>query len=269
MKKLLYTLFAFAIIVACEKDMDDNASYSINPIEAEVSNIDMDTNLLIDSIIDRLSTNGISVPSTKGSASTARTTLPACAEDTRDGLTIGGSSDYISYEFAVINGSNYGILRSEAETPLAAFTPVVSISFVNLGSGNVGIYVGADQVVVLNIPAFGPLFDNSLLGTAFVENLDAAFIYTSDSSTTAAGLACMDVADPTWGESAPGSGLWQLFAADGTTLMGSYQISDAPFPLTGKLATRMTNATSHTVNHYAGSEESDVRDAIEDDFAGR
>ena len=72
MKKLLYTLFAFAIIVACEKDMDENYdASSINPIEAEVVAGNLEARF--DAFNDFLrGATFTPVSKEKGSASTAR-----------------------------------------------------------------------------------------------------------------------------------------------------------------------------------------------------
>ena len=253
-------LFAFAIIVACEKDTDDNYdSSSINPIEAEVSNLDIDT--IVGDLVSRWTANGISVPSSKGSVSTARSTGTACVEDTRDGLTIDGETDYISYEIAIINGRNFGIARSDADSPLAAFTPLVTVYFVNKGSNNVNIVVNGSVVNSFNNAQFIPLFANGApLNGGYVENLNAAFIYLTPGTLADAGIACTAAAPATW---VPGdNGLFSL------TGVGSYRLSPAPFPLTGFLATMETNDTSNTVRNYAGTTSSSVHDAIRGDYAG-
>ena len=67
MKKLFYLLFAFAIIVACEKDMDDYDTTSINPIEAEIV---PEYDYL--SFIDGLAEEAPSAKDIKGSPNTAR-----------------------------------------------------------------------------------------------------------------------------------------------------------------------------------------------------
>ena len=262
MKKLLYTLFAFALIVACEKDMDDNYdSSSINPIEAEVSNLDIDA--IVGDLVSRWTANGISVPSTKGSVSTARNTGTACAEDTRDGQTIDGETDYISYEIAIINGRNFGIARSDADSPLAAFTPLVTVYFVNKGSNNVNIVVNGSVVNSFNNAQFIPLFANGApLNGGYVENLNAAFIYLTPGTLADAGVACTAAAPASWGESSTTPGLFELAG------VGSYTIAPAPFPLTGFLATMSTNDTSHTVSNYAGTTSSSVHDEIRGDYAG-
>ena len=249
MKKLLLTIFAIAAIIACDKDAYDNDDVTnINVLEqAEEINASLDIDVDYDAIITRLTGKDFSSISDKGSVSTRRsTTTPvACADDERNGLTIGGSTDYIHYEFAIINGNNYGVIRSEAETFTAPFTPVVTLVFTNQGNGNVGVYVNGALASTLNLPSFAPLFDNSILTNAFVENLDANFVYTSDSSATDAGLSC-------------------IYAGQ------YYEVTPAPFPLNGFLATLNGVALPAGMDsaNYAGTTEQAVRDAIEADIVG-
>ena len=249
MKKLLLTIFAIAAIVACDKDAYDNDDVAnINVLEqAEEINASLDLDVDYDAIITRLTGKDFSSISDKGSVSTRRsTTTPvACADDARDGLTIGGSTDYISYEFTTIGGVNYGVIRSEAETFTAPFNRVVNLVFVNLGSNNVGVYVNGSSVATLNIPAFTPLFDNTILTSAFVEVLDSNFVYTGDSNVADAGLSC-------------------IYAGQ------YYEVTPAPFPLNGFLATLNVVALPAGMSsaNYAGTTEEAVRTAIENDIVG-
>ena len=242
MKKLILSLFAIAtIFVACDKEAVDIQEPLAVELEEVDATIDMDVDY--DVIIARLTGKEFS---SKGNASSARTTANvACADDARDGLTIGGSTDYISYEFTTIGGVNYGVIRSEAETFTAPFNRVVNLVFVNLGSNNVGVYVNGSSVATLNIPAFTPLFDNSILANAFVEVLDANFVYTGDSNVADAGLSC-------------------IYAGQ------YYEVTPAPFPLNGFLATLNDVALPAGMSsaNYAGTSEAAVRAAIEADIVG-
>ena len=248
MKKIFLTLIAVAaVFVACDKDALDQDVNNINVLEqAEEINASLDLDVDYDAIITRLTGKEFSSSNnfSKGSASTARNTgtNTPCADDTRHGLTIGGSTDYISYEFTTIGGSNYGVIRSEALTRTAAFNRVVNLVFVNLGSNDVGVYVNDALVATLNIPSFIPLFDNAILANAFVENLDSNFVYAGDSDISAAGLSC-------------------IYAGD------FYDVTPAPFPLQGFLATINSNLPSTMSSaNYAGTDEAAVRAAIENDI---
>ena len=272
MKKILLTLFAVAaVVIACDKDALDQDVNNINVLEqAEEINasVDLDTDAIIGSIIERWTGDGLSVPSSKkGTASTARTTTTIdCVEDTRDGLTIDGETDYISYEIAVINGRNFGIARSDADSPLGAFTPLVTVYFVNKGSNNVNIVVNGAVVNSFNNAGFIPLFANGApLNGGYVENLNAAFIYLTPGTLADAGVACTAAVEADWSESPSTPGLWEH------ATYGSYQLSNAPFPLSGVLARVMSEGTdvSGTLNYAASGSMTDnaaVREAIENDF---
>ena len=73
MKKLLYTLFAFALIVACDKDNLDNDASSIAPIESSAKDLAIAD---VKSILNGLDFTGDlqNTPAPKGSSNlTART----------------------------------------------------------------------------------------------------------------------------------------------------------------------------------------------------
>ena len=74
MKKLFYTLFAFAIIVACEKDAFDTDEVNVDSINAVVESNEITTAKAFEFIKNINNTNNllVSPKSTKGSASTAR-----------------------------------------------------------------------------------------------------------------------------------------------------------------------------------------------------
>ena len=239
MKKLLLTLFAVAaVFVACDKDAVDVQETVVVEVVEDAPLMDLDIDY--DLIITRLTGKEFS---SKGASSARTNANVACADDERDGLTIGGSTDYISYEFTTINGVNYGVIRSEALTRTAPFNRVVNLVFVNLGNNDVGVYVNGNLVSTLNIPAFTPLFDNSILASAFVEVLDANFVYTGDSNIADAGLSC-------------------IYAGQ------YYEVTPAPFPLNGFLATLNGVAlpAGKSSANYAGTTREAVVTAIENDI---
>ena len=254
MKKFLFTIFAFALIVACEKDAFEQDTYDINPIEAaEEINASLDIDFDYDALVARLTGKDLSVDNTKGSkgsASTARNTGTnvACGDDERDGLTIDGETDYITYELATINGNNYGVIRSEELTRTAAFNPVATITFVNKGSGLTKIFVDGNYVNEFTSVPFGDLYADSALRTsagvpfAYIENLNSNFIYIGDGTAASAGLSC-------------------IYAGQ------YYEVTPAPFPLNGFLATlRGALPSGMDSANYAGTTEEAVRAAIEADI---
>ena len=240
MKKLLYTLFAFALIVACDKDMDDNYdSSSINPIEAEVE-ISAETLSIVDALVSRLE-NGL--PSDKGvkgtSGFTARTG-DACADDTR---SLTGYTNYLSYEIFIDGGNNYGLIRSEENLPISdQISPFLTIWLAQDGTGN-NFDVVVNGAVVSSGTSAGLIGLFAAPELVAMENLNAAFVYTGVGDVTIASCtAATGGSTEVWAPS-----------ADGLTWThpthGSYTLSAAPFPLTGILA---TTSESHSAN-YAGT----------------
>ena len=245
MKKLLLSLFAIAtVFVACDKEaIDSQEPTAIEISEANASlDSNLDTDLLIESLMSRYGVKGFEFTSSPSSSRTGTATV-ACAEDTRDGQTIDGSTDYITYELATINGSNYGIIKSEAETFTAPFTPVATLAFVNKGSGLTKIFLNGNYVNEFTSTPFEALYDNALLANAYVENLNHLFIYLNDGNLNDAGLSCVNAGQ-------------------------YYEVTPAPFPLNGFLA-RITNPSGFAGNslNYAASTEAAVRTAIEADIA--
>ena len=259
MKKLLYTLFAFAIIVACDKDMDDNYdSSSISPIEAQVEVSD-ETMSIIDGLISRLE-NGL--PSDKGIKGTSRITSrsgDSCAIDAR---SLTGYTNYISYEIFTdaTTSSNFGLIRSEENIPVSdAITPIITVWLAQDGSGN-------DFDVLVNGAVVSSGNSAGLIGLMAVPNLrsmealNAAFIFTGVGDVTIAD--CTAAATGSWTENPTDAGLFELAG------MGSYRLTPAPFPLTGMLATVVTDdTTSDDTNNYAGTDANAVHTAIRANFA--
>ena len=252
MKKLLYTLFALAIIVACDKDMDDNyGSSSINPIEAEVE-IDDNTKSIVDALISRLE-NGL--PSDKGVKGTSGLTARSgddCAADTR---SLSGYTNYLSYEIFIDGGNNYGLIRSEEANPVSdQISPILTIWLAQDGSGNdFDVIVNGNVVSSGNSAGLIGLFGVPNLKA--MENLNATFVYTGVGDVT---IADCTEATGSWTES---DGLFSLAG------VGSYRLTPAPFPLTGMLATVVSKDDSaNVVANYAGTTADAVNTAIRADF---
>ena len=247
MKKLFLTLFAVAAIVACQKEAVESQEPLAIEIEEVNVNMDIDTDLIIESITARFGAEGFEA--TKAPSS-SRTTGPAvsCAEDVRDGLTIGGFTDYISYEITTVAAGNFGVVRNEEESLSSAFTPIVTLYFVNEGSNVSGIYVlqsdgSIDRVGEFTSVGFNGLYSNTAgINGLYIENLNARFGYTSVGNAASAGLECVNT-------------------------RAHYDVTPAPFPLNGFLATISSSAsfTGSSLN-FAGTDEAAVRRAIEADI---
>ena len=104
MKKLFYLLFAFAIIVACEKDMDESYNVdSISPINAVVESPEMSAQDAFNFLNN--SFKGIDTSVKSVSSSTARTD---------------SSSDWLHVIFSENNGVHVAKLNSEEATETCA-----------------------------------------------------------------------------------------------------------------------------------------------------
>ena len=241
MKKVLLTIFAVAaVFVACDKE----AVELQDPIAVEISeaNASLDIDVDIEGIIGRLSNKDFS--SIKGIADASRNTgSTPCAEDVRDGLTIEGSTDYLSYEIASIGGANYAIIRDEMHSPLGAFTPLVTVFFVNKGSNITDVVIGGNVVSSFTNSGFAGLYADGTVGGGFIEGLSSVYVYTGDSTVAAAGLGC-------------------IYAGQ------YYDVTPAPFPLNGFLATLNNVAlpTGKSSANYAGTDRDAVIRAIEGDI---
>ena len=273
MKKLFYTLFAFALIVACEKDMDENYdSSSINPIEAEVA---IDYKARFDAFNDFLRGADITpskeVPS-KESASTAR----------------GGQNgpDWVELIWFAQGSEHYVYTRPD---------DLGNACYDNIGSGVSNIYRetysyrAATQMVHIQVAEDAgaefaiPADLQALYASAFLD-VNAAIYFANLDGTT---WTFQEGALPT-GTSfnfdcagTPGTGTgtptfdWRLIAGStdmyentNPAITATYRLSPAPFPLTGMLATIVTADSDNASANYAGTSSSTVRDAIEDDIEG-
>ena len=253
MKKLLYTLFAFAlVIVACEKDMDESYNVdSISPIEASVEEIDIESRF--EAFNDLIS--GIEIP---------KTTTPS----TRRGGDNGTNWIEVTW-FTHTDGGRYVYLRPE-DLGNGCYPDAADEETYTLLPGNrLNIQVETATGTASNtfgLPASLVSRYNGAFGgaTASVFNAQASanrVVFGAIPSITVA-FECTTTAPSVWEEDSATRG---LFSLEG---VGSYQLDPAPFPLTGFLATMRTNTSGHTVRNYAGTTSSSVHDEIRGDFAG-
>ena len=241
MKKLLYTLFAFAIIVACEKDMDDNYNVdSISPIEAQVSLSDSEILGIVNSILDLGPIKG----STRGDAD----------------LTSKGA-DRISMHIFLDNGQFYSTYVSEDNDDLCGPSTATALASVHLNRDetNNDIYVTLGEATnrLNTVPGdFSVLFSlplNILLKLDSTNNyaVSGQGIFNADNVAT--------FADATTYAMTCSSG-----PVDVSTF---YNVTPAPFPLTGFLATIIDQGLfTGTSANYAGTTSSSVIEAIERDI---
>ena len=242
MKKLLLTIFAITALVACDKDAYDQDVVNINVVEqAEEINASIDIDYDIDGLIDRLldlDLNSKSI-SGKGSASTARTVNAdvACAADAR---SLSGYTNYLSYEIFSRGSSNFGLIRSEGNLPVAAFSPILTIWLAHSSGDNFDVVVNGNVVSSGTSAGLIGLF--AVPNLVSVENLNDRFIYTGAGTTAAAGLDCLNASD-------------------------YYDVQPAPFPLNGFLATiNAALPAGKTSANYAGTTMEAVINAINADI---
>ena len=242
MKKLLFTLFAFAlVIVACEKDMDDNASYSINPIEAEVevSSSDIDVDGLVDRLISSTSKNG-----PKSSSITSKD-------------AVRGTS-HITIYTGVVNGYLYEIAFDDTVTFCDNTSGLTQLTLTLDSSGGTDVRIGDETgFSVVNVP-----------GIEFLFTLDI----NQGLRISAADLVVENSVVVTTNVFPFNGGVSYNFVCAGSTtpdVSGMYGVTRAPFPLTGFLATITGDITSvgdGVSANYAGTDERGVRNAVEGDI---
>ena len=335
MKKLFYLLFAFAIIVACEKDMDDNYdSSSINPIEATVESsqsVDVDA---IKETIDRIMSNA------KNYETKDRSTSRSAGGSVR---ILSGTEGTTYHEFLfsdninVCNEANYAFLTDniyltsrsdngiDVRVGTIDATPLVTIDGNFSAFFLLNIFEGITFDFVSNALGF-PAIDGSVItlnsvaydfgcttvyeyGTQIIGgandgrviipldplDMDAA----SNPTAAAVGTANLQlqlvrrvassgvntweaVGDPFTNPNyvTPTAARWEMTTPGGVMTftradMGSYKLEAAPFPLSGLIATVISEATGveGTLN-YAGTgslgdatTHAAVRNAIETSFA--
>ena len=243
-------LFAIATVVACQKEDSVVDSPELSNDVMLLNEVDL--NERFESFNSLIA--GMDIP--KGSASSAR------------GGDIGPNWIEVTW-FTHTDGSRYVYLRPE-DLGNGCYPDAADEETYTLLSGNrLNIQVESGSSTTSNtfaLPASLVSRYNGAFGgtSASVFNAQAAanrVVFGAIPSITVA-FECTTQAPSIWEEDSATRGLF--VHAD----LGSYRITDAPFPLRGKLATVMskTNQSSVVLN-YAGSEEGPVRTAIEADFS--
>ena len=285
-----------AILVACDKDALDQDITNINVLEqAEEINASIDSNEAFDFInnLNSAIVSGdieVSPKTSKGNSSTAKagdfgtnwiqviffdyTLSPALGER----------------RYAYVRSDNHGVICPDAtEDASTSFSDVmlnpVEVSYTLAPHPTTALNnAGFRQLIIETISAAGTVSSSSNVqssewGSTFSADFDRT--YATASGAIAGGffpaasrfdVACVTGSpEPEWGESPTDPGLFIH------SIHGSYRLSAAPFPLTGVLATVVSDdTTSDDTNNYAGSgsygvsgtpdDVQAVRNAIEADF---
>ena len=259
MKKILLTIFAITAIVACDKDAYDQDVANINVLEqAEEINatVDYDTSIVFDIInnIDGLTDAIHSKSEFKGNSNlTARTSTAADCHDNRPAATSGNSRLDVQFLPDASGNLGYSIIRGNDDIPLLLNRNFVRFSIPATGDISLELFVqGADG----NFGAAIPLGDigpepglSTLAGLPSFLDIDRVnnFFASQTPSVTEtpadAGIDCIGLL---------------------------YEVTPAPFPLNGFLATIIQGANlggfSGSSANYAGTTEAAVRQAIENDI---
>ena len=271
MKKILLTLFAVAaVVIACDKDALDQDVNNINVLEqAEEIGASVEADLsIVKGILRNLDFTGDlqETPAPKGGASTARTAGESTAAnciDNRPAVPAGKTAIDIQY-LPDTTSEGYLFLRGGGDIPLALNRPILRFL---IGSATEDIqlqlFLFTNGNFASPIP-LGPTPYNAgltFLATDGFISIDRTDLYldsvTPNVTETAsdAGVACSTGPVDTW-------------SFDSATMtwshptLGSYIVSEAPFPLNGILARVLTQGTNPGTLHYAASGDmSDASDA--------
>ena len=236
MKKLFYLLFAFAIILACEKDMEENYDISnINPVEAEVevSSSDIDIDGLVDRLVSSTRKN-----SRKSSLNTAKD-------------AVRGTS-FITIYTGLSNGFLYEIAFDDTIAPCDNDSGLTLVTLTLDSSGGTDIRFGdRNAASIVNIPGIEFLFTLDINQGIRIAAADLAI----EQATIANGVFSFNggpsynfVCDEWSTSSSNGIGMYTNPARPND----NFEIISAPFPLTGFLA-RHINLNNGDVN-YAGTD---------------
>ena len=256
MKKILYTLFAFAIIVACEKDMDDNYNVdSISPIEELNATVEIshdDAFAFLNSIVE---SGDFDTPA-KGSVSTEK------AGDFGDNWI---QVMYFDYTFLQALGQRpYALVVSDDNSVACPATQMLNVQEVSYSLrprviGGTPSPVLSD-LIIETISATGTVSSSRAVSSAgwanaFASNFDRVYPANTGRTSIAGGPAPTRATFDTTCNS----------AIDYSTY---YTVTPAPFPLTGFLATLNSNAPAFTGSaaNYAGTTRESVETAIENDI---
>ena len=258
MKKLLLTIFVFAAIVACEKDAYDNDATSINVLEqAEEINASVDNSSKEEglSLVKELFfSQNISQKINKKTASTARTST---VEDCHDNRPAGSNFiDAQAFPHPTISGQFWFVVRGTGDIPLrlnrnlvriqipsSASEDILLLLFVQDAQGNFG-----QPIELARIPYESSLAD---LVPLLAGQVDTDLVTAYGVSQT-----------PTTYETPVDAGIDCAGAL--------YEVTPAPFPLSGFLATILPGAdlTSYggSSANYAGTDRDAVIREIERDI---
>ena len=277
MKKILYTLFAFAIIVACEKDMDENYdASSINPIEASVEEVNSsDLNPKHQAAFDFINNLNNSINSgeievspkiSKGNSSTAK------AGDFGDNWIQIMFFDYTiapalgERDYAYVRSDNYAIMCPDVDEDASSTWSDVMISPSEISyslrphSNQFLLDRGFSELVIETIDASGTTSSTTNVNTVgwnatFNADFDRVFAALADRSGIAGGIA-------------PQASRFDTTCNSAIDYSTYYTVTSAPFPLTGFLATLNSNAPAFTGSaaNYAGTTRESVETAIENDI---
>ena len=251
MKKLLYTLFAFAIIVACEKDAFENDDVSnINPIEASIEEADVSF-LEVLANLSPEDRNYQTPKAIKGSPSTARSTDGTCGDDRdRTGDIITVTYFYTGADAAT--GSHYVVARDERVSNLVIDPNKVTaeLTYTKTNPTTIHLFNNTRNRSFGNIP-------NPRQTLLDVFDVDYNVLYTTTSSRALIRLQR--------GARRAALNIDCTATIPTTDLEDFFTFSSAPFPLTGVLATKKNTVTLDLAN-YAGTTreamESTLMDAV-------
>ena len=234
MKKFLFTIFAFAIIVACEKDAYENNDVSnINPIEAEVEVSDLDIDGLVDRLISSTQKNG-----KKSSSNTAKD-------------AVRGTS-YITIFTGVVNGFLYEIAFDDTVTFCDNASGLTQLTLTLDSSGGTDVRIGDQNgVSVVNVPGIEFLFGLDINQGLRINAADFAVENSVAANNVFPfnGGVSYDFACDEWNtDGANGIGMY----TNPSRPNENFEVMRAPFPLSGFLA-RHINLDSGDLN-YAGTD---------------
>lgn len=244
MKKLLFTIFTIVAFVACDKDaFEDNDITNINVLEqAEEINASVDANVDLD--IDALTTRLLQLNEKAGK-------LPAKLRSNETAKT-GGAGSHIKYISGVNSNIFYEILFSDD----IAICNFASYSYLDT------IYLVLNSANETEIRYTAPSGSTSILLGTITDDLSFLYAVTfSEGLSVALGDLTVTTVN--------GEGSADFTFGSVNIDLGcegvAYEVTDAPFPLSGFLATKIGSYTGTFLN-YAGTDRAAVIRAIETDI---
>ena len=242
MKKLLLTLFAVAAIVACQKE--ENSNMGIHP-DASIDNVVVGSNSNMDLDLNALSNRLIRLSNTKGME----------LKPNEEGK-INGVGAYITVISGVSDGNFYEFVSSDNINMCDAPVGFDVVYLVQNADYNIEVRIGAPSGEGSTRIALIELDVRILFTLSFTEGLGVDLSTFTPTIVDGSGTPKFTL----------GSTLFNLACAS-----DYYEITDAPFPLSGHLATITNAAGISTVFggsslNYAGTTLADVKAAIERDI---